>query len=162
MKGVAKIGCLALVVVLAAALCAEAQPRGGDRSPAQMAEMRVRGQLPVEQVIGFLAFDEKMGVTDDQLLKVRKELKVFYEKRADYAKKIAQDMEGVEDRQAMMEKMRAMGGEMQELRQEMMGKISGVLDAKQTKLLEGYLKTMRGAGGRGGRGGGGRGNRGNQ
>jgi len=159
MKGVAKIGCLALAAVLASAMCAEAQPQGRDRSPAQRAAMRVRGQLPVEQVIGFLAFDEKMGVTDDQLLKVRRELKAFYEKRADYAKKIVQEMEGAEDRQSMVEKMRSMGGEMQELRQEMMGKISGVLDAKQTKLLEGYLRVMRGAGGRGGER---RGNRGNR
>ena len=151
MKGAARIGPLVLAIVLLVSLPTGAQPPGSQRSPARMAEMRVRAAVPVEQILGFLAFEGKVGVTDEQLVKVRRELKAIYEKRTAFAKKIAQEMQDTEDRQVLMEKMRGLRGETEGLRGEMLDKLSAVLKEEQTKKLETYLQKMRRSGGRGGR-----------
>ena len=105
--------------------------------------------IPVEQTLGFLAFHEKIGLTDDQLLEVRNELKTVHKKRAE----LMEGMQGGEGgRQAMMEQVRALRGEM-------VDKLTSLLNAEQNKALDEYMERMRSFGGRGGggrqRGGGG-------
>jgi hypothetical protein len=92
--------------------------------------MRARFLLPVEQVLGFLAFDEQMALRDDQLVRVRAELKDVYAKRS----ALAEEM-GSGDRQAAFQKVSA-------LRNEMFEGIKKVLDKKQNAALERFVKML--------------------
>ncbi len=148
MKGAARIGCFALAIGLFASLSVEAQPRGGGRGGGGRGgrgRMMAARFVPVEQTLGFLAFDKKIGLADDQLLKVRNELKTVHKKRAE----LMEGMQGGEgDREAMMEQVRALRGEM-------LDKLTSLLTAEQNKTLDEYMERMRNFGGRGGRRGGG-------
>ncbi len=105
--------------------------------------------LPVEATLSFLAFDDKIGLKDDQLLKIRKGLREIYGKRAG----LVEEMQSGADREALMGKFRG-------LREKMLASVKGVLDENQNKFLDKYLKRMqearqrRGGGRRGSRGGG--------
>jgi len=125
--------------------------------------MMVRGQLPLEQVLGFLALDASVGVADAQLLKVRDVLKAVAAKRGEYAKKLAEEMSDSQDRQAMMARMQGMREDVRGLRTEMVAGVKKILDAGQGKKLDKFLEQMqrtgrgnrssrrRDQGGRGGR-----------
>ncbi len=156
MVGAARFGGLLLLVGLFTALSAEAQPRGrggGGRGGPRRAEMMLAARLPVEQVLGFLAFDAEVGLTNDQLLQVRDALKGIYTKRKELAKEMREG-----DRQAVMEKM---GG----LRTEMTQNLSSALKPAQVEKLKEFMQQMqqrrqggrRRGGGQGRRGGGGTG-----
>lgn len=153
MRGAARTGCFMVAIGLIASLALEAQPQRGGRGErggrggGRVGTMALRF-IPVEQTLGFLAFDRKIGLTDDQLLKVRKELKAVHKKRAE----LMEEMQGGQrDRQAMMEKIRGLHGEMVE-------KLTGILNAEQNKVLEAHMERRqnrwRRGGGRQGGGGG--------
>ena len=152
MRGAARTGCFVVAIGLIASLALEAQPQRGGRGErggrgGRLGTMALRF-IPVEQTLGFLAFNKGIGLTDDQLLKVRKELKTVYKKRAE----LMEEMQGGQrDRQAMMEKIRGLHGEMVE-------KLTGVLNAEQNKVLEAHMERRqnrwRRGGGRQGGGGG--------
>ena len=115
-------GCLAFLLVGQV----DAQGRGGRRGGGML-----RMMLPIEQTIGYLAFDEKMALRDDQLVEIRGALKGVHAKRA----ALTEEMRGGGDRQAMM-------GQVQALRKEMIEGLNGVLDDQQDKLLDDYLKRI--------------------
>lgn len=151
MVGTARFGGLLLFVGLLTALSVEAQPqgrRGRGRGGPRRAEMMLAARLPVEQVLGFLAFNAEVELTNDQLLKVRDALKGLYAKRSELAKEMREG-----DRQAVMEKM---GG----LRTEMTQNLSSVLKPAQVEKLKEFMQRIqrRRQGGR--RPGGGQGRRG--
>ena len=101
--------------------------------------------LPLEQTLSFLAFDEKIALKDDQLIKIRKALMEIHGSRAELLK----EMRNGADRQQIMEKLGR-------LRSSMFEKVKEVLDDKQDEVLDGYLERMR-RGFQRGRGGGRRG-----
>ena len=135
-----------LALALLVAGPAMAQPPEGQR-PGGAGAMGAR--FNVEQLMGSLAFDEKIGVTDDQLIKLRGALKEIYGKQQDMMKKLRGG-----SREGMRERMTAMRTEMMTMRTQMMEKIATVLNEKQVEQLK---KTMQRAqsqrGGRQGRGG---------
>jgi len=141
---------VATVLLMFGALHVWAQPEGGQgerggggRGGAMMA-MR---SIPIEQILGFLAFDDKVGLSNEQLGKVRDALKDVYAERAILVKKLS----GGDDRDAAMTEVRKLRGQMTQ-------KLTAVLDAKQVEVLKGYMQEMNQGGGRGGQGGpGGRG-----
>ena len=134
----------------------------------------MRGGGGVEQILVFLAYDEKMKVSDEQWVKLRTALKESYAKQVEMREQMSQawalsripsQAEDNEDgREAAREAMRGMREEMEQAIKGMQEKVTAVLDEKQTKLFEKHLKEMqerreRRGGGRWGRGrgGGGRG-----
>jgi len=118
---------------------------GGGRGARGGAMMAMRS-VPVEQILGFLAFDDKIGLSDEQLGKVRNELKIIHSDRA----KLVKGLAGSEDRDATMTEVR-------KLRAQMTQKLTAILNPGQVKGLQDYMKTMNQRGGRGGgRGGDGR------
>jgi len=144
---------LATGVVGVTVLCSLLLPPGSadaQRGPNRRGGMMVRTMLPLEGTIGFLAFDEKMAVRDDQLVAIRAALKDVHAKRA----ALVEEMRGGADRQAMR-------GKIQSLRTAMIDQVKGVLDDSQDKLLDDYLKQIQemrrrfqqGGGRRGGGGG---------
>lgn len=140
---------LALIgfIVLAFAVDAAAQPdrRGGRERGRRGGAGRIRMMLPVEQTLSFLAFDGKIALKDDQLIKVRKALMEIHGQRAE----LQNEMQDSADRQKIMEKLGRLRGSMFE-------KVKTVLNDKQDKILDGYLERMR-RGFQRGRGGGRRG-----
>ena len=140
---------LALIafVVLAIAVDAAAQPdrRGGRERGRRGGAARLRMMLPLEQTLSFLAFDRKIALKDDQLIKIRNALMEIHGKRTELQK----EMRNGADRQQIMEKLGR-------LRSSMFEKIKAVLDDKQDEVLDGYLERMR-RGFQRGRGGGRRG-----
>ncbi len=157
-----KFGWLVLVFGLVLAISAEAQPPqgqrrgggGGGRGGGGAAQ--IQRFLPLEASLGFLAFDEKVGLDNEQLLKVVSELRALYTKRQE----IAQSMQGGGDRQAAMQ-------DVQGLRQELTQKLGDILKPDQLEAFRGYMQQMqqrqgggRGGEGRGGQGGGRRGGQG--
>ena len=150
MKSIKRTVTLLLVFGLILAFSAEGFAQrgrvgGGGRRGGGMLRM----MLPVEATLSFLAFNDKIGLKDDQLLKIRKGLREIYGKRAG----LIEEMQSGADREALMGKFRG-------LREEMLASVKGVLDENQNKLLDKYLKRMqearqrRGGGRRGSRGGG--------
>jgi hypothetical protein len=106
------------------------------------------GGSSAEQLLGSLAFNEEIGVTDDQLLKLRGVLKVIHGKQQDMLKKLRGG-----SREGMRERMMAMRTEMMTMRTEMMEKVATVLNEKQVeKLKESIRKAQSRRGGRQGRG----------
>ena len=140
---------LALIafVVLALTMDAAAQPdrRGGRERGRRGGAARMRMMLPLEQTLSFLAFDRKIALKDNQLIKIRKALMEIHGRRAELQK----EMRNGSDRQQIMEKLGR-------LRSSMFEKVKAVLDDKQDEVLDRYLERMRRAFQRG-RGGGGRG-----
>ena len=133
-----------LVLALLIAGPALAQPQQGQRLGS--ASTMGRGSS-AEQLLGTLAFDEKIDVTDDQLLKLRSALKMIYGKQQDMAKKLRGG-----SREGMRDRMMAMRTEMMALRTEMMETVETVLNEKQLKQLkEKIKKTHSRRGGRQGR-----------
>ena len=140
-----------LVMVLSMLFLAsvEAQSRRGGRGGWQRQGM-IRRFLPLEQTIGYLAFDEKISLKDDQLLKIRKGLLPLHGKRTKLAGSLRDG-----DREQVMQDVRGLNREMRE-------GILAVLDPRQTELIKAYwqrqhemMERFRGGGGRRGRGGGG-------
>lgn len=130
MKRIVKLGICILALGLLGTLSIEAQPQRGMGDPGRM--MGMMGGAQVEQVLAFLAFDDEVGVTDEQLLKLRKDLKEVYVKQQETMQEMR---DGGGDFRKLGEKMTA-------LREEMNEKISAVLDAEQVKLFEAYMKTL--------------------
>ena len=138
MKGVTKFGIWMLALSLVSTLSVEAQPSRQMRGPAGM-----MGGARVEQILGFLAFDEKVGVTDDQLLELRKVLKEIYVKQQEMMQEIQQQMRDSDgDFQQVREKMMALRGEMGQMNEEMQQKISGVLNAKQVEQFKKHMEKL--------------------
>ena len=113
----------------------------------------------VEQILAFLAFDEKMKVSDEQFVGLRSVLKDAYAKQQEMGQEMRQAMQDSEgDREAMREKMMSMREVIGQANQEMKEKIAAVLDEKQVVRLEKHLEELQERGGGfGGRGGFGRG-----
>ena len=150
MKTIKRTVTLLLVFGLILAFSAEGfAQRGRDGGGGRRGGGMLRMMLPVEATLSFLAFDDKIGLKDDQLLKIRTGLREIYGKRAG----LVEEMQSGADREALMGKFRG-------LREEMLASVKGVLDENQNKLLDKYLKRMqearqrRGGGRRGSRGGG--------
>lgn len=142
MKRIVIFGIGVLALSLVGILSIEAQQRQGMRGPGRM-----MGGVRVEQVLAFLAFDEKVGVTDDQFLKLRKVLKGIYVKQQEMTQEM-QEMRraGGGDFQKLLEQMTAM-------REKMKEQISAVLNADQIKQVEEYMDELESSrGGRQGRG----------
>ncbi len=118
---------VAVAITVATGCLAVAQPGGRGRAGGGM---RARFLLPVEQVLGFLAFDEQMALSDDQLVRVRAELKDVYTKRSALTAEM-----GSGDRQAAFQKVSA-------LRNEMFEGIKKILAEKQNAALKRYLKRL--------------------
>ncbi|HCR18364.1 MAG TPA: hypothetical protein DIU35_12860 [Candidatus Latescibacteria bacterium] len=150
MKTIKRTVTLLLVFGLILAFSAEGfAQRGRDGGGGRRGGGMLRMMLPVEATLSFLAFDDKIGLKDDQLLKIRKGLREIYGKRAG----LVEEMQSGADREALMGKFRG-------LREKMLASVKGVLDENQNKFLDKYLKRMqearqrRGGGRRGSRGGG--------
>lgn len=148
------VGVVAMTLLLTASLDLWAQPGGGGRGGGGArgggAAQQVLRNLPIEQVLGYLAFDEDVALSNDQFVKVREALKSAYSGRAELQRSIR----GNNDQQAAMQEIR-------KLRTEMLQGLSAILNDDQTKALQTYMQRMTQRGGRGGRGGpGGRGSRG--
>ena len=149
----ATIWTLALLLASTFLTTVEAQPRRDRRGGGQWrGQAMLRRFLPLEQTIGYLAFDDKIKLKDKQLVKIRKELAPIHEKRGKMAEALREG-----DRDQIRE-------EMQALTKEMRKSILAVLDDRQGKVLKDYWNQLeemrerfRGRRGRGGRGGGGSG-----
>jgi hypothetical protein len=105
---------------------------GGGGQEGRRGAGMLRMMLPVEQALGYLAFDTKVGLRDDQLLKLRTGLAEIYSRRA----QLTGEMRGRADREVLMEKFKS-------LRREMIESVKAVLDENQNQLLDEYLKRMR-------------------
>lgn len=145
MTGIKRMAVLALALMVCGAVEVMAQPGGGGRGGGggggggPMMAMRF---VPIEQVLGFLAFDEQVGLSNDQLLKARNELMLIHAKRAELMK----NAQGGNDRDAMM-------SEVQKLRGEMTQKLTAVLQPKQVEYLKSYMQQLAPPAGGGGGGG---------
>ena len=142
-------GFLAVAMLMAASCDVWAQPqRGGQgqgqRGQGQRGGVQVQRLLPVEQVLSYLAFNENVALSDEQLVKVRASLKGVYAKRQE----LQRSLRGSNDQQAAMQKVRA-------LRMEMTQGLTAILNEAQTKGLQEEMQRMgqRGQGQRGQRGG---------
>ena len=151
-------GFLAVAMLLAASCDVWAQPqRGGQgqgqRGQGQRGGVQVQRFLPVEQALTYLAFNENVALSDEQLVKVRASLKGIYAKRQE----LQRSLRGSNDQQAAMQKVRA-------LRMEMMQGLTAILNENQTKVFQEQMQRMgqRGQRGQGQRGQGQRGQRGGQ
>ena len=141
------VGIVAMTLLLTASLDLWAQPgggggrgcggRGGARGGAQVLRF-----LPLEQILGYLVFNEDVALSNDQLVKVREVLKVAYSGRAE----LQRSLRGNNDQQAAMSQVR-------KLRTEMTQGLSTILNDDQTKALQTYMQRMNQRGGRGGQGG---------
>jgi len=138
---------IATVMYMFGALNVLAQPEGGrgERGGGRGGEMMAMRSVPIEQILGFLAFDEKVGLSNEQLGKVRDALKVVYSERSALVKKIS----GSQDRETAMTEVRKLRGQMTQ-------KLTAVLDTKQVEALKVYMQEMNQRGGRGGQGSAGR------
>ena len=147
MKALFRLGIGILAFNLLVALPALSQPQrmggGGGRM------MAPRGMSP-GQLLGFLAFDEKIELKDDQLLKLRVALKETHKKHQEMMEEmLSEETDFQEMRQQMME-----------LTRETMERASSVLDEEQVERLKEHMQEMQsrrgpGGGGRPPRGGGG-------
>ena len=141
----------ATAVLMFGALDAWAQPggggrggeRGGERGGRRGAMMAMRN-VPIEQILGFLAFDDKVALSNELLGKIRGELKTIHVERASLVKKLSTGA----DQESAMTAIR-------KLRAQMTQKLSAILKPSQVKALQTYMKNMNQRGGRGERGGGG-------
>ena len=151
MKAAQRSGQMLLAIALIMAFSVESyaqRGRGGGRGGRGGSMLRM--MLPVEQTLGYLAFDDKIDLKDDQLLNIRTGLRTIHVKRT----ALAEEMRDGGDREALMEKFRG-------LREEMLASVKSALNESQNELLDKYLKRIQEARQRrGGGGGGGRGPRG--
>ena len=151
MKALVRLGIGILALNLLVALPALSQPQrmggGGGRM------MGPRGMSP-GQLLGFLAFDEEIALSDDQLLKLRVALKEAHKKHQEIMEEM---MEGMQSGGMDFQEMRP---KMMELTKETMERASSVLDEEQVERLKEHMQEMQsrrgpGGGGRPPRGGGG-------
>ena len=154
------LGFWAVAMLMVASCDVWAQPqqpqRGGQGQGGrgQRGGVQVQRFLPVEQALTYLAFNENVALSDEQLVKVRASLKGIYAKRQE----LQRSLRGSNDQQAAMQKVRA-------LRMEMMQGLTAILNENQTKVFQEQMQRMGQRGQRGQRGGqggqgGGRGGRG--
>ncbi len=147
-------GVLALAMLMAATCDVWAQPRGDGGGQGRRGGVQVQRFLPVEQVLSYLAFNDNIALTDEQLAEVRASLKGIYTKRQELQRSMREN----NDQQAAMQAVR-------ELRMEMTQGLGAILNEDQTKTLQTFMQRMgqrgqrggQGRGGEGGRRGGGRG-----
>jgi len=111
--------------------------RGGGGEGNWMAMMGQR-MVPVESVLGFLAFDEGVNLEDGRLAKVREVLRSIVKER--------RDLGSAGDREAVMEQAAA-------LNKEMAASLKTVLTASQNDALTGHLADLESRGRGWGRGG---------
>ena len=146
---------VAMTILVAESGLAQPPRGGGDGlggGRGNRAAFLVNRMVNIEQILGYLAFEEKIALNNDQLLEVREALMGIHAKRAEVRQEI-QDSGG--DVQEARQKVMLLAREMNQM-------VSGVLDEKQTDEYKAYMKRMqermqRGGGGRpGGRQGGGR------
>lgn len=150
-------GVLAAAMLIATACDVWAQPRGDGGGQGRRGGVQVQRFLPIEQVLSYLAFNENIALTDEQLVGVRAALKGIYTKRQELQRSLRES----NDQQAAMQSVR-------ELRMEMTQGLSAILDEEQTKTLQAFMQRAgqrgqrggQGRGGEGGRRGGGRGGQG--
>lgn len=151
-------GSLAMAVLIATACDVWAQPRGdGGQGQGRRGGVQVQRFLPIEQVLSYLAFNDNIALTDEQLVGVRTTLKGIYAKRQELQRSMREN----NDQQAAMQAVR-------ELRMEMTQGLSAILNEDQTKTLQTFMQRAgqrgqrggQGRGGEGGRRGGGRGGQG--
>ncbi len=141
-------GFLAVAMLMAASCDVWAQPQRGGQGQGERGGARggiqVQRFLPVEQVLTYLLFDENVGLSDEQLVKVCASLKGVYTKRQE----LQRSLRGSNDQQVAMQKVSA-------LRMEMTQGLSAILNEDQTKAFQEYMQRMgqRGQGQRGQRGG---------
>lgn len=145
-------GFLAVAMLMAASCDVWAQPQGGGQGGqrgqrgqgGQRGGVQVQRFLPVEQVLTYLAFNENVGLSDEQLVKVRASLKGVYTERQE----LQRSLRGSNDQQAAMQQVRA-------LRMEMTQGLNAILNEDQVKGLQEMMQRMgqRGQGQRGQRGG---------
>ncbi len=139
-------GFLAVAMLMVSSSDMWAQPqRGGQgqgqRGQGQRGGVQVQRFLPVEQALTYLAFNENVGLSDEQLVKVRASLKGVYAKRQE----LQRSLRGSNDQQAAMQKVRA-------LRMEMMQGLTAILNEDQTKVFQEQMQRMGQRGQRGGQG----------
>ena len=139
-------GFLAVAMLMVASCDVWAQPqRGGQgqgqRGQGQRGGVQVQRFLPVEQALTYLAFNENVALSDEQLVKVRASLKGVYVKRQE----LQRSLRGSNDQQAAMQKVRA-------LRMEMMQGLTAILNEGQTKALQEQMQRIGQRGQRGGQG----------
>ena len=148
-------GFLAVAMLMAASCDVWAQPQRGGQGQGERGGARggiqVQRFLPVEQVLTYLLFDENVGLSDEQLVKVRTSLKGVYTKRQE----LQRSLRGSNDQQAAMQKVSA-------LRMEMTQGLTAILNEDQTKAFQGEMQRMSQRGQRGQRGQGQRGGQGGQ
>lgn len=136
MMNIVKVVMLFLFFFLFLKLPAEAQRRG--QGGLRRTEIMLTIRLPVEQILGFLAFDHTVELTNDKLLEIREVLRGIYVKRS----KLLKEMEKG-DRQEVMEKTG-------ELRTLMTKNLSLTLNPEQVVKLKKFMqkRQRRGQGGR--------------
>lgn len=141
-------GVLAMAMLIATACDVWAQPRGDGGGQGRRGGVQVQRFLPVEQVLSYLAFNDNIALTDEQLTKVRATLKGIYTKRQELQRSMREN----NDQQAAMQSVR-------ELRMEMTQGLREILTADQDKLFQEQMQRMsqRGQRGQGGQGRGGQG-----
>ena len=139
-------GFLAVAMLMAASCDVWAQPQRGGQGQGERGGARggiqVQRFLPVEQVLTYLLFDENVGLSDEQLVKVCASLKGVYTKRQE----LQRSLRGSNDQQVAMQKVSA-------LRMEMTQGLSAILNEDQTKAFQGEMQRMSQRGQRGQRGG---------
>ncbi len=148
-------GFLAVAMLMAASCDVWAQPQRGGQGQGERGGARggiqVQRFLPVEQVLTYLLFDENVGLSDEQLVKVCASLKGVYTKRQE----LQRSLRGSNDQQVAVQKVSA-------LRMEMTQGLSAILNEDQTKAFQGEMQRMSQRGQRGQRGQGQRGGQGGQ
>lgn len=122
----------------------QAQPTGGrgERGGAggrMGGGMMVMRSVPVEQILGFLAFDDTVALNVVQLGQVRDALKDIHKERAALFEKLRDS----NDREAIMMAV-------QKLRSQMNQKVTAALDANQIEAYKTYMQNMAERGRRGG------------
>ncbi len=139
-------GFLAVAMLMAASCDVWAQPQRGGQGQGERGGARggiqVQRFLPVEQVLTYLLFDENVGLSDEQLVKVCASLKGVYTKRQE----LQRSLRGSNDQQVAVQKVSA-------LRMEMTQGLSAILNEDQTKAFQGEMQRMSQRGQRGQRGG---------
>ena len=142
------------LVGLITTLPLQGQPGGGRGGMGGMRNVQGGG---IEQSIAFLMFDEKVALTDQQLIKLRAALKDKYARQREVGEQIRAAMEEAgADFGAVRETMMSMRETREQLNEEVKVLIAGVLNEDQAVAFEKHQREQqqmrRGFGGGRGRG----------